>query len=57
MDNRNWTRVRGSKVNRKYVTIDLMLILQRIRQVVDVEVDKHCPKVPVKTEYSEWVVR
>lgn len=57
MDNRNWTRVRGSKVNRKYVNIDLMLILQRIRQVVDVEVDKHCPKVPVKTVYSEWVVR
>lgn len=58
MSDKNWTEVRGSKMNRKHVNIDLITLHQKIKYIIDKEIETTIDKsVLITNKYTNWIVK
>ena len=58
MTDKDWTEVRGSKMNRKHINIDFIKLHQRIKYTIDKEIESYIDKkIIIENKYTTWIVK
>lgn len=58
MNDNDWAEVRGSKVSRKHKNIDFIELHQKIKYIIDQEINKCIGNKKItKNKYTTWIVK